>query len=143
FTNLDTGSTRTIAKASEISAWRHVFDGVTNTVITTDNFAVPQRRRFDVAGDGTQRQLSGFLEALMAAGGFDPAEVQTVNIDDLIDGAVIDVTAGVRDIARATCEPYSIAIFERAGQIIFKKAATDGGFAVDATISSSGDIADV
>ncbi|PAQ01557.1 hypothetical protein CIT25_16100 [Mesorhizobium mediterraneum] len=142
FTNLDTGLTRTIAKASEVSAWRHVFDGVTNTVVTTDNFAVPQRRLFDASGDGTQRQLSDFLEALMAAGGFDPAEIQTINIDDVIDGAVIDMTAGVRDIARAICEPYSIAIFERAGQIIFKRAFTGDAFVVDAVISSAGDIVD-
>ncbi|RWN58765.1 hypothetical protein [Mesorhizobium sp.] len=141
FTNLDTGLTRSVAKVFS-SVFRYVYDDVTNTVIRTDNATLPVRYLFDASGDGTQRDLSDFLEALMAAGGFDPAEVQTVNIDDVIDGAVIDVTAGVRDIARVTCEPYSIAIFERAGTIIFKRAATDGGFAVDATLSSSGDIAD-
>ncbi|RWN28888.1 hypothetical protein [Mesorhizobium sp.] len=141
FTNLDTGLTRTIAKASS-GSFRYVFDGVTNTMIRTDNATLPARDLFDSSGNGTQRQLSDFLEALMAAGGFDPAEVQTINIDDVIDGAVIDVTAGVRDIARAVCEPYSIAIFERAGQIIFKRAFTGDAFVVDAVISSVGDIVD-
>lgn len=78
----------------------------------------------------------------MLAGGFDASEVDTINIDDVIDGAVVDVTAGVRDIARSVCEPYSIAVFERAGQIIFKRAYTDGAFAVDATLSSAGDVAE-
>lgn len=141
FTNLDTGLTRSISKGSSL-VFRNVFDGLTNTLITTDNADVPFRTLFDASGSGTQRDLSDFLEALMVAGGFDPSEVQTINIDDVIDGAVIDVTAGVRDIAWATCEPYSIAIFEPSGVIIFKRALTDASFGVDATISSAGDIAD-
>ncbi|OWK18295.1 hypothetical protein AJ88_03650 [Mesorhizobium amorphae CCBAU 01583] len=80
--------------------------------------------------------------ALFEAGGFDSSEIGTINIDDVIDGAVIDVTAGVRDIAMSVCEPYSIAVFERAGKVIFKRAFTDGDFAVDATISSAGDVSD-
>lgn len=141
FTNLDTGDTRSVAKSAS-TPHRNVFDALTNTVITTDNADLPVRTLFDAAGDGTQRDLEDFLEALMVAGGFEPSEIQTINIDDVIDGAVIDVTAGVRDIARATCEPYSIAIFERSGVIIFKRALTDASFGVDATISSAGDIAD-
>jgi len=125
-----------------VSSWRHVYDGLSDVVITTDNIVLPLRRLFNTAGDGTQRNLSDFLLALMVAGGFDTAQVLTVNIDDVIDGAVIDVTAGVRDIARATCEPYSIAIFERSGVIVFKRALTDAGFVVDVTLSSAGDIAD-
>ncbi|TIX15210.1 MAG: hypothetical protein E5V41_16560 [Mesorhizobium sp.] len=114
FTNLDTGLTRTIAKALEISSFRHVYDGLSETVITTDNVVAPLRRRFNAPGDGTLRNLADFLSDLMVyGGGFDPSEILTLNIDDQIQGAVIDVTAGVRDIARSICEPYSIAIFER------------------------------
>jgi hypothetical protein len=143
FTSLDTGLTRTVGKATEVSSWRYVYDGLSQTVITTDNIVLPLRRLFDVAGSGALRNLSDLLSDLMVyGGGYDSDQVETVNIDDLIEGSVIDVTAGVRDIARATCEPYSIAIFERSGVIIFKRALTDGAFAVDATLSSAGDIAD-
>ncbi|TJV66738.1 MAG: hypothetical protein E5X80_05010 [Mesorhizobium sp.] len=141
FTNLGTGLTRSVSGAASPA---HIFfyDGETETVITRDNAFIPQRLRI-IAGDGTQRQLTDFLVALMEAGGYAPEEVAFEgNVDDLIDGAVVDVTAGVRDIARSICEPYSIAMFERAGKIIFKRALTDGFFAVDATISSTGDIAD-
>lgn len=114
FTDLDTGLTRSIAKASEVSSWRHVYDGLSETVITTDNVVAPMRRRFNAPGNGTLRNLSDFLADLMVhGGGFDPSEVIVENVDDQIQGAVIDVTAGVRDIARSICEPYSIAIFER------------------------------
>ncbi|RVD16859.1 MAG: hypothetical protein EOS73_25435 [Mesorhizobium sp.] len=140
FTSLQTGETRSISGAA-VSPNVFYYDGQTDTILTHDAFGVPQRLRI-ISEDGTQRQLEDFLVALMQAGGFDSSEVDTINIDDVIDGAVIDVTAGVRDIARSVCEPYSIAIFERAGQIIFKRAFTDGAFAIDATLSSAGDIAD-
>ncbi|ESY70008.1 MULTISPECIES: hypothetical protein [Mesorhizobium] len=115
FTNLDTGLTRTVSKATEVSSWRYVYDGLSDTAITTDNVVLPQRRRFNVAGNGTLRNLSDLLSDLMVyGGGFDPSEVVIEgDISDQIQGAVFDVTAGVRDIARSICEPYSIAIFER------------------------------
>lgn len=141
FTVLDDGTTTSISKASSANL-RQIYDGVNNLVIKTDFLGDPQRIRFDAAGDGTTRNLSDFLEALTEEGGFDASQVQSINVDDLIQGAVIDVTAGVRDIARATCEPYSIAIFERPGKIVYKRAATDGGFVVDATIASAGDLLD-
>ncbi|WP_394889556.1 hypothetical protein ACG873_30280 [Mesorhizobium sp. AaZ16] len=50
---------------------------------------------------------------MVHGGGFDASEVQVIGVDDVIDGAVIDVTSGVREIARSICDPYSIAIFER------------------------------
>jgi hypothetical protein len=137
FTNLDTGETASVAKGSA-STFRLVYDGEADLSIMTDNGAAPVRIVFDAAGDGTQRNLSDFLEDLMVhGGGFGSSEVDTINIDDVIDGAVIDVTSGVREIARSICEPYSIAIFERAGQIIFKRAATDGAYAVDASVTST------
>ncbi|TIT95674.1 MAG: hypothetical protein E5W59_01325 [Mesorhizobium sp.] len=86
--------------------------------------------------------MEDFLVALMEAGGFSSDEIEVINVDDVIDGAVIDVTNGVRDIAKSICEPYSIAIFERAGKIIFKRAFTDGAFAIDATFAPFGDIVD-
>ncbi|MBZ9909215.1 hypothetical protein LB557_24705 [Mesorhizobium sp. BR115XR7A] len=112
FTNLDDGTTETVSKPLELSPWRHVYDAISDTVITTDNFAVPQRRRFNVSGTGDLRNLSDFLSDLMIHGGGED-EVDCINIDDQIQGAVIDVTAGARDIARSTIEPYSIAMFER------------------------------
>ncbi|BCG72684.1 hypothetical protein MesoLj113a_38420 [Mesorhizobium sp. 113-1-2] len=114
-TSLDTGLTRSISKATESSDWRYVYDGLSNVAITTDNVVLPQRRRFDAAGNGTLRNLSDLLTDLMVyGGGYDPSEITIEgNIDDQIQGAVFDVTAGVRDIARSICEPYSIAIFER------------------------------
>ncbi|WP_156752670.1 hypothetical protein [Mesorhizobium sp. WSM3873] len=140
FTDLKTGVTRSLSGAVA-SPHTFFYDGQTDTVITRDNAAVPQRLRF-IAGNGELRQLSDFLEKLMIAGGFESSQVQTINIDDVIEGAVIDLTAGTRDIARAIIEPYSIAMFERSGQIIFKRASTDGTFAVDQSIAAAGDIVD-
>ncbi|TIL85171.1 MAG: hypothetical protein E5Y73_30155 [Mesorhizobium sp.] len=140
FTNLQTGETRSISGATS-NPQTFYYDGQTDTILTKTGLSVPQRLRI-ISADGTQRQLSDFLEALMEAGGFESSEIDTINIDDVIDGAVIDVTAGVRDIARSVCEPYSIAVFERAGKIIFKRAFTDGAFAIDATISAAGDVAE-
>lgn len=141
FTDLKTGATRQISGAnSAVSAF--VYDGQTDTVLTVGATGKPVRLRI-IASDGEHRLLSDFLTDLMVhGGGFDQSEVETINIDDVIDGAVIDITAGARDVARATCDPYSIAIFERSGQIIFKRALTDGSFAVDASISSAGDMTD-
>ncbi|RUX21984.1 hypothetical protein EOA13_36530 [Mesorhizobium sp. M7A.F.Ca.US.011.01.1.1] len=141
FTNLDTGLTRSVAGATS-NPQLYYYDGQTDTLLTrTPTFGVPQRMRI-ISEDGTQRQLEDFLVALMEAGGFDSSEIDTINIDDVIDGAVVDVTAGVRDIARSVCEPYSIAIFERAGKIIFKRAFTGDALVIDAVISSVGDIVD-
>lgn len=139
-TDLKTGVTRTFS-GSVASTTGFAYDGETETAIVIVS-SQPRRLRL-IAGDGEDRLLSTFLEDLLVyGGGFDSSEVVTINIDDLIDGGVIDITAGARDIARSVCEPYSIAIFERSGQIIFKRAYTDGAFVVDATLSSSGDIAD-
>ncbi|RWG72108.1 MAG: hypothetical protein EOQ68_29735 [Mesorhizobium sp.] len=135
FTDLKTGLTRSVAGA-DATVQPFFWDGQTDTGITKTVLSQPRRIRL-ITGDGDLRQLSDFLEDLMA-----PSEVETINIDDVIDGAVIDITAGARDIARATCEPYSIAIFERSGQVIFKRALTDGSFAVDQSVSSTGDVLD-
>lgn len=138
-TDLKTGVTRSLTGANA-TVTGFAYDGETETAVVVIS-GQPRRLRI-IAGDGTQRQLSDFLVALMEAGGFDSSEVDTINIDDIIDGAVVDVTAGVREIARSVCEPYSIAMFERSGQIIFKRAFTDGAFVIDATISSAGDVVD-
>ncbi|RWK17050.1 MAG: hypothetical protein EOR43_28825 [Mesorhizobium sp.] len=139
-TDLKTGVTRSFTGANS-SVTGFAYDGETETALVVIS-GQPRRLRL-IAGDGTGRLLSAFLEDLMVYGGdYDPSQVETINIDDVIEGAVIDITAGARDVARATCEPYSIAIFERSGQIIFKRALTDGAFAVDQTISSTGDILD-
>ncbi|RUU92812.1 hypothetical protein EOB59_05490 [Mesorhizobium sp. M7A.F.Ca.MR.176.00.0.0] len=142
FTNLDTGLTRSVAGATS-NPQLFYYDGQTDTLLTkTPVFSVPQRLRI-ISEDGTQRLLSDFLLALMVSGGFDESEIAFEgDIDDVIDGAVVDVTAGVRDIARSVCEPYSIAIFERAGQIIFKRAFTGDALVIDAVLASVGDIAD-
>lgn len=140
YTNLETGVTRSISGATS-NPQTFYYDGENDYALTTTAAGGPQRLRI-ISDDGTQRQLEDFLIALMEGGGFDSSEVDVINVDDVIDGAVVDVTAGVRDISRSVCEPYSIAIFERAGQIIFKRAFTDGAFAIDATLSSAGDIAD-
>ncbi|RWD33172.1 hypothetical protein [Mesorhizobium sp.] len=139
FTDLDLGTTRSIAGASSTASY--YFDGQTDQIISETAGGVPQRMRI-TSDDGTQRQLEDFLVALMEAGGFSSDEIEVINVDDVIDGAVIDVTNGVRDIAKSICEPYSIAIFERAGKIIFKRAFTDGAFAIDATLAPFGDIVD-
>lgn len=137
FTDLDDGSTTEIAKSSS-TVGPYAYDGEGNWSVGTDLTGIIARRTaFNLAGDGTTRDLEDFLVALMVAGGFDASEITCENIDDQILGAVIDITGGVRDIARQVCDPYSIAIFERAGQIVFKRANTDGSFALDVTIGSS------
>jgi hypothetical protein len=138
-TDLKTGVTRSFTGASASTGY--AYDGQAETVLAVIS-GQPQRLRL-IAGDGSSRLLSTFLEDLMIyGGGYESSAVATENIDDLVQGAVIDITAGTRDIARATCEPYSIAILERSGQIRFKRALTDGAFVVDQTISSTGDILD-
>ncbi|RWD33354.1 MAG: hypothetical protein EOS22_00985 [Mesorhizobium sp.] len=140
FTDLKTGLTRQLSGA-DASPVIYFYDGQNGQVLTTQG-GQPARLRF-LIGDGTTRQLSDFLTDLMVhGGGYASSEIVTENIDDLVQGAVIDITAGARDVARATCEPYSIAIFERSGQVIFKRALTDGSFAVDQAVSSTGDILD-
>ncbi|MER8644672.1 hypothetical protein [Mesorhizobium sp. M1252] len=111
-TDLKTGVTRSFTGANA-SVTGFAYDGETETAVVVIS-GQPRRLRL-IAGDGiNDRLLSDFLEDLMVhGGGFDPSEVATENIDDLIQGAVIDVTAGVRDIARSVIEPYSIAMFER------------------------------
>lgn len=135
FTSLKTGLTVELAKASG-SPFRYAYDSVTKTLITTDNTTDPIRTIFDFVGDGTQRNLSDMLEALMVRGGFAASELTFENVDDVIDGAVVDITSGVRDVAMSICDPYSIAMFERGTDIVFKRALTDDSFAVDATILS-------
>ncbi|TIL82786.1 MAG: hypothetical protein E5Y89_03610 [Mesorhizobium sp.] len=111
-TDLDLGTTRSIAGASSTAAY--YFDGQTDQVISETAGGIPRRLTF-VPGGGELRLLRDLLVDLMVyGGGFDPSQVACEGtIDDLIDGAVFDITAGARDIARAICEPYSIAIFER------------------------------
>lgn len=139
-TDLKTGITRSFSGANS-SVTGFAYDGQTETAVVVVS-GQPRRLRL-VAGDGTDRLLSAFLEDLMVhGGGFDASQVVTENIDDLIQGAVIDIEAGARDVARSIIEPYSIAMFERSGQVIFKRALTDGSFAVDISISSAGDIVD-
>lgn len=141
FTNLGTGKTRSISGASA-DHYITIYDGENNVAITKTSANVPVLVRIS-EGDGSVRALEDLLTDLMVYGGdYDPSQVDTFNIDDLIQGGVFDVTAGARDVARAIAEPYSIAIFERSGQVIFKRAFTDGALAIDATLSSSGDIAD-
>jgi hypothetical protein len=112
FTDLSSGATRSVTGASTLTH-SYYYDGQTEVVITTNGSQVPERVRI-IAGDGTLRLLSDFLTDLMIYGGdFDPSDVQVENVDDLIQGAVVDITAGARDIARAVIEPYSIAMFER------------------------------
>lgn len=141
FTDLKTGATRQMSGAdSGVNTF--YFDGETQTVITITSGGKPRRIRF-IAGDGNLRRLSDLLSDLMVyGGGYELSEVSCENVTDLIQGAVVDITAGTRDIARAICEPYSVAIFERSGVIIFKRALTDGAFTVDQVISSAGDIVD-
>jgi hypothetical protein len=141
FTNLATGVTRTVTGGLTNSAV-YFYDGATQQIISLNTFSLPRALRF-VAGDGDDRLLSDFLSDLMVYGGqFDASDIEVENVDDLVQGAVIDITAGARDVARAVIEPYSIAMFERSGQIVFKRALTDGSFAVDQSISTAGDILD-
>lgn len=141
FTDLGTGVTRTVTGgASNFN--EYFYDGQTDTLISTSNTTTPYSVKF-VAGDGQSRLLADFLSDLMVyGGGYDPDQITIENVDDLIQGAVVDITAGARDIARSVVEPYSIAIFERSGQVVFKRALTDASFAVDQTIASAGDIVD-
>ncbi|RWK19807.1 MAG: hypothetical protein EOR43_23065 [Mesorhizobium sp.] len=140
FTDLKTGATRQLSGADALPVI-YLYDGQTDTVLTTSG-AQPTRLRFLTDG-GETRQLSDFLTDLMVyGGGYETSQIAIENVDDQIQAAVIDITAGARDVARAVCEPYSIAIFERSGQIIFKRALTDGAFVVDQTIASSGDTVD-
>jgi hypothetical protein len=135
FTSLKTGLTTELVRSAGL-AHRYSFDSVTKTLITTDNGAEPTRTLFDFVGDGTQRDLSDMLEALMVRGGFESSELTFENIDDVIDGSVVDITSGVRDVAMSICDPYSIAMFERGEDIVFKRALADDDFAVDATLQS-------
>lgn len=135
FTSLKTGLTVELAKSSG-STYSYAYDSITKTLITTDTGGDPIRTIFDFVGDGTQRNLSDMLEALMVRGGFEASELTFENVDDVIDGAVVDITSGVRDVAMSICDPYSIAMFERGTDIVFKRALTDDDFAVDATILS-------
>ncbi|TIR00826.1 phage tail protein [Mesorhizobium sp.] len=140
FTDLKTGLTRSVAGA-DASVQPFAYDGETDTGVTM-TLGVPRRIRL-TTGDGALRQLSDFLSDLMVyGGGYDPSQIAVENVEDLIQAAVVDITAGARDVARATCEPYSISIFERSGKIIFKRALTDGAFAVDQVIASAGDTVD-
>jgi hypothetical protein len=135
FTSLKTGLTTELARSAG-STFRYVYDTASKTLITTDNASAPVRTIFDFVGDGTQRNLSAMLEALMVRGGFAASELTFENVDDVIDGAVVDITSGVRDIAMSICDPYSIAMFERGTDIVFKRALTDDDFEVDATVLS-------
>lgn len=141
FTSLENGESRTISGAPTFT-FRHVYDGANEVLVTTDNTSEPLRTTFDNVGDGTIRDLEDFLAALTEVDeSFTSAQHLEINITDQIQGAVIDVTSGIRDVAKSVAGPYSIAIFERAGQIIYKRALTDGSFAVDATLVAS-DFAD-
>ncbi|RWK12541.1 phage tail protein [Mesorhizobium sp.] len=141
FTDLKTGITPSVTGA-DAGVQAFAYDGETDSGVTMTGAGVPRRIRL-TTGDGTLRQLSDFLTDLMVhGGGYATAQVAIENVDDTIQAAVIDITAGARDVARATCDPYSIAIFERSGKIIFKRALTDGAFAVDQVIASAGDMLD-
>ena len=142
FTDLGQGTTRTVAGGLTVTV-PYFYDGQTNTLIAVNGVTdVPQTLKF-VASDGDDRLLSDFLSDLMVyGGGYNSSDIDVENVDDLIQGAVVDITAGARDIARAVIEPYSIALYERSGQIIFRRALTDGSFAVDQTIALAGDILD-
>jgi hypothetical protein len=135
FTSLKTGLTVEVARSAGL-AYRHIYDSVTKTLVTTDTSGAPIRTIFDFVGDGTQRDLTDMLEALMVRGGFEASELTFENIDDVIDGSVVDITSGVRDVAMSICDPYSIAMFERGEDIVFKRALVDDAFAVDATLQS-------
>ncbi|WP_292090440.1 hypothetical protein, partial [Mesorhizobium sp.] len=90
FTDLKTGLTRSITGA-DASVNAFFYDGVTDTGITKTTLSQPRRIRL-VTGTGDSRLLSDFLEDLMVHGaGYDQSEVETINIDDVIDGAVIDI----------------------------------------------------
>lgn len=111
--------------------------------LTSQFIAQPLRTLFNSSSNGDLRWLDALLSDLFVyGGGYDPAQIVTINIDDMIQGAVFDVTAGARDVARSIAEPYSFAIFERAGQIICKRAFTNDALVIDAVISSAGDIVD-
>lgn len=125
FTDLDAGTTTTTSKSSS-SVGRSVYDDVAGIAIKTDLTTVVARRvAFELAGDGTTRDLADFLTDLMVSGGFDASEVNVTGVDDQIRGAVIDITSGTREVARSVCEPYAIAMFERDGAVQFRRAGTD------------------
>ncbi|MBZ9974586.1 hypothetical protein LB555_04025 [Mesorhizobium sp. BR-1-1-10] len=140
FTDLDTGLTTSIATSGSVG--KVIYDDQSNLSVTTSQFiAQPLRTLFNASADGDLRRLDALLSDLFVhGGGYDPDQILTINIDDMIQGAVFDVTAGVRDVARSIADPYSFAIFERAGQIVCKRAFSD---VIDAVISSAGDIADM
>lgn len=141
FTNLETGETDSESKTSA-SVGKQVYDGIGNVSINTDRgIEIARRALFQVVGDGDLRDLEDFIGAVWERTGFDASEHVEQNIDDQIQGAVIDITSGGREIVRSTAEPYSFAIWERDGAIRTKRALTDGSFAVDVTISAT-DIAD-
>jgi hypothetical protein len=115
FTDLGTGVTRTVAGGlTEFTTY--FYDGQTETVIAPklhSTSITPRSLKF-VVGDGDDRLLADFLTDLMVyGGGYDLSDIDVENVDDLIQGAVVDITAGARDIARSVIEPYSIAMFER------------------------------
>lgn len=141
FTDLRTGDTEEVVK-SFTTATPFAYDDQSNWAVQTNNLGVPKRHNFDVVGDGSTRNLSDFVAAIWEAGdAFASTEHDEIGFDDTIQGGVIDVTGGSREIVRSIAEPYSFAIFERGDQIITKRAATDGSFVVDATIAAS-DIVD-
>jgi hypothetical protein len=142
FTDLKTGLTRSETGA-EANVQAYAYDGQTDTGITKTTIGEQPRRFRVTTGDGSTRQLSDFITDLMVyGGGYTEDQIVTQNVDDLIQGGVVDITAGARDIDRAICEPYSISIFERTAQIVHKRALTDSSFAVDETVSSTGDMVD-
>ncbi|ESY15203.1 hypothetical protein X750_29390 [Mesorhizobium sp. LNJC394B00] len=105
FTDLDTGLTTSVSKTS-VTVPKVVYDGQSNLAVATSQFiAKPYRTLFNTSDDGTERPLVDFLDESEI--GFEGV------IDDMVQGAVVDVTASVREIARSVCEPYSIAFFER------------------------------
>lgn len=141
FTSLGDGETTTTAKTNA-TVGRQVYDGTGGLALNTDRTVeIARRQAFDAVGDGDLRDLGDFLTDLMVSGGFDASEVNVTGVDDQIRGAVIDITSGTREVVRSVADPYSIAIWERDGQIITKRALTDGSFAVDATIPAT-DIVD-
>jgi len=141
FTDLSTGTTRTVTGGT--SSPLILFDGQRDWFITKTAGSIPRLGKV-LAGGGETRLLSDLLTDLMVhGGGYDEDDLVFENIDDEIQGVVIDLTAGARDVARSIADPYSISIFERGGTVIFKRALTDGSFAVDATASSTGDFIDI
>ena len=112
FTDLGTGATRTIAGGMTTGSV-YFYDGQTATLLAINTHLKPRSFKY-IAGDGNTRLLSDFLEDLMVyGGGYDSSDIEVENVEDLIQGGVVDITSGARDIARSVIEPYSIAMFER------------------------------